>query len=112
MAWNVVSSISNLEARNFGQDELPPRNVRYDRADEVMVACFKLWESWDADALIVDKKSGIFADPSKVHYVDYVGKWIKTRGPLTVPRSPQGIQLSCRPAPRIAAATSPRAGRR
>jgi len=90
MAWNVVSSISNLEARNFGQDELPPRNVRYDRADEVMEACFKLWESWEPDALIVDKESGIFADPSKVHYVDYVGKWIKTRGPLTVPRSPQG----------------------
>jgi FMN-dependent oxidoreductase (nitrilotriacetate monooxygenase family) len=90
MAWNVVSSISNLEARNFGQDELPPRNVRYDRADEVMEACFKLWESWEPDALIVDKESGIFADPSKVHYVDYAGKWIKTRGPLTVPRSPQG----------------------
>ena len=90
MAWNVVSSISNLEARNFGQDELPPRNLRYDRADEVMEACFKLWESWEPDALIVDKESGVFADPSKVHYVDYAGKWIKTRGPLTVPRSPQG----------------------
>ena len=90
MAWNVVSSISNLEARNFGQDELPPRNLRYDRADEVMEACFRLWESWEPDALIVDKESGVFADPSKVHYVDYAGKWIKTRGPLTVPRSPQG----------------------
>src|ERR1700716_1855421 len=90
MAWNVVSSISNLEARNFGYDELPPRNLRYDRADEVMEACFRLWESWEPDALIVDKESGVFADPSKVHYVDYVGKWIKTRGPLTVPRSPQG----------------------
>ena len=64
--------------------------MRYDRADEVMEACFRLWESWEPDALIVDKESGVFADPSKVHYVDYVGKWIKTRGPLTVPRSPQG----------------------
>ena len=63
MAWNVVSSISNLEARNFGHDALPPRNTRYDRADEVMEACFKLWESWEPDALIVDKESGVFADP-------------------------------------------------
>jgi FMN-dependent oxidoreductase (nitrilotriacetate monooxygenase family) len=55
-----------------------------------MEACFKLWESWGPGALIVDKESGVFADPSKVHYVDYAGKWIKTRGPLTVPRSPQG----------------------
>ncbi len=56
-----------------------------------MEACFKLWESWEPDALVVDKESGIFADPAKVHYVDYAGKWIKTRGPLTVPLAgPQG----------------------
>ncbi len=54
-----------------------------------MEACFRLWESWEPDALIVDKESGVFADPSKVHYVDYAYR-IKTRGPLTVPRSPQG----------------------
>ena len=89
MAWNVVSSINHLEARNFGQDRLPDRDTRYDRADEVLEACGKLWESWDADALVMDKERGIFADPSKIHYVNYAGQWIKTRGPLTVPRSPQ-----------------------
>ncbi len=30
------------------------------------------------------------ADPSKVHYANYEGRWIKTRGPLSIPRSPQG----------------------
>ena len=63
--------------------------LRYDRADEVLEACGKLWESWDADALVMDKERGVFADPSKIHYVNYAGRWIKTRGPLTVPRSPQ-----------------------
>jgi len=90
IAWNVVSSISNLEARNFGQDQLASRDQRYDRADEVVEACMKLWRSWDADALVMDRDSGVFADPSKVHYADYQGKHVKTRGPLTVPRSPQG----------------------
>ncbi len=89
-AWNVVASTSTLEARNFGMDEMPGRAERYDRADEVLEACFALWDSWEDGALLGDKASGAFADPSKVHYVDYAGKWIRTRGPLTTPRSPQG----------------------
>ncbi|HWK44846.1 MAG TPA: LLM class flavin-dependent oxidoreductase [Stellaceae bacterium] len=90
VAWNVVTSATDLEARNAGLDELPPRELRYDRADEVMEACFALWNSWDEDALIRDKEAGIMADPAKVHYANYEGRWIKTRGPLSIPRSPQG----------------------
>jgi FMN-dependent oxidoreductase (nitrilotriacetate monooxygenase family) len=90
VAWNVVASHGHLEARNFGVDQLPARDTRYDYADEVVEAVCRLWESWDADALVLDKQRGIYANPDKVHYVDYAGKWIRTRGPLTVPRSPQG----------------------
>ncbi len=90
VAWNVVTSATDLEARNAGLDELPPRELRYDRADEVLEACFALWNSWDEDALVRDKQAGIMADPAKVHYADYEGRWIRTRGPLSIPRSPQG----------------------
>ncbi len=90
VAWNVVTSATNLEAQNAGMDELPPREERYDRADEMMEACFALWNSWDADAFVLDKANGILADPAKVHYANYEGRWIKTRGPLSIPRSPQG----------------------
>lgn len=90
VAWNVVTSATDLEARNAGFDELPPRELRYDRADEVLEACFALWNSWDADALVRDKRAGIMADPAKVHYANYAGRWIRTRGPLSIPRSPQG----------------------
>jgi FMN-dependent oxidoreductase (nitrilotriacetate monooxygenase family) len=90
VAWNVVTSATDLEARNAGLDELPPRDLRYDRADEVMEACFTLWNSWDDDALVLDKRAGIMSDPAKVHYANYTGRWIKTRGPLSIPRSPQG----------------------
>ena len=89
-AWNVVTSATDLEARNAGLDELPPREQRYDRADEVLEACFALWNSWDADAFVGDKASGVLADPAKVHYANYRGRWISTRGPLSIPRSPQG----------------------
>jgi FMN-dependent oxidoreductase (nitrilotriacetate monooxygenase family) len=90
VAWNVVTSATDLEAQNAGMDELPPREERYDRADEVLEACFALWNSWDTDAFVLDKAAGILADPAKVHYANYEGRWIKTRGPLSIPRSPQG----------------------
>ena len=90
VAWNVVTSATELEARNAGMDSLPPREERYDRADEVLEACFALWNSWDADAFVLDKQAGVLADPAKVHYANYEGRWIKTRGPLSIPRSPQG----------------------
>lgn len=89
-AWNVVASHGHLEAQNFGLDQLPARDVRYDYADEVVEAVCRLWESWDADALVLDKQRGFYADPAKVRYANYQGKWIRTRGPLTVPPSPQG----------------------
>ncbi len=93
MAWNVVTSASTLQAKNFGMESLPDRSVRYRMADEVLEACMRLWRSWEPDALIMDKASGAFADPSKVHYANYEGQWIRTRGPLTVPHSPQGYPV-------------------
>ena len=90
VAWNVVTSATDLEAQNAGMDQLPPRDERYDRGDEVLEACFALWNSWDEDAFVLDKASGVFADPAKVHYANYEGRWVKTRGPLSIPRSPQG----------------------
>jgi FMN-dependent oxidoreductase (nitrilotriacetate monooxygenase family) len=90
IAWNVVTSAFEQEAKNFGMTGLADKNERYDRAEEVLIACCKLWESWEPDALKLDKAAGIFADPAKVHMVDFVGKWISTRGPNTVPRTPQG----------------------
>ena len=65
-------------------------DLRYDRADEFMEVVLGHWDSWEDGALIVDKKSGRFADPTKVKRLDHNGKFFKSRGPFTVPRSPQG----------------------
>lgn len=90
VAWNVVTSTNDLEAANAGLDGMRPHDERYDRADEVLEACFALWNTWDPDPFVFDKESGEFGDPSKVHYADYEGRWVKTRGPLPTPQSPQG----------------------
>ena len=88
--WNVVTSTTDFEARNFGLADLPPKEERYDRADEVVEACCALWDCWQEDALVMDKESGFFIDPEKVRYANYDGRYVRTRGPLTIPRSPQG----------------------
>ncbi len=90
VAWNIVTSTRREEARNFGMDDLPAKELRYDMADEVVEACCALWDCWDEGSLLMDKERGIMVDASKVRYADYAGKWYKTRGPLTMPRSPQG----------------------
>lgn len=89
-AWNVVTSTFDAEARRFGMEKMPGRAERYDRAEEVVEACVRLWESFPADALVLDKEGGQFIDPSRLRPFEYHGKHVSTEGPLTVPASPQG----------------------
>jgi FMN-dependent oxidoreductase (nitrilotriacetate monooxygenase family) len=89
-AWNVVTSVNDSEAQNFGVEEHPGHDERYDRADEFLEATTGLWDTWDDDALVLDREGAVFADPEKVHELGYKGRWYEVRGPLTVPRTPQG----------------------
>jgi FMN-dependent oxidoreductase (nitrilotriacetate monooxygenase family) len=89
-AWNVVTSVNDGEARNYGVDHHLAHDARYDRADEFLQATTGLWDTWDDDALVLDREGGVFADPAKVRPLDHQGEWFQVKGPLTVPRSPQG----------------------
>lgn len=89
-AWNVVTSLNDGEAMNMGRDGVMEHDLRYDRADEFMQVVLGHWDSWEDDALIVDKASRRFGDGSKVHRLDHVGEYFRSRGPFTVPRSAQG----------------------
>jgi FMN-dependent oxidoreductase (nitrilotriacetate monooxygenase family) len=89
-AWNVVTSVNDSEAQNYGLREHLEHDARYDRADEFLEATTALWDTWDDDALVLDRVGGTFADPDKVHQLNFEGQWFNVRGPLTVPRSPQG----------------------
>jgi FMN-dependent oxidoreductase (nitrilotriacetate monooxygenase family) len=89
-AWNVVTSINDNEAQNFGVDAILGHDARYDRADEFLEATTGLWDTWDDDALVLDREAGLFARPEAVRELAYEGQHYRTRGPLTVPRGPQG----------------------
>lgn len=87
--WNIVTSSAN-EAPNFGNDELSEHAERYRRADEFTQVVIGLWDCFEDDAVIIDKKSGAFFEPSRLRVLNHEGKYFKVRGPLSLPRSPQG----------------------
>ncbi len=89
-AWNVVTSVNDSEAQNYGFTEHLGHDERYERADEFLEATVGLWDTWEDDALVLDRSAGVFADPTRVHELGHEGKWFTVRGPLTVPRCPQG----------------------
>ena len=89
VAWNIVSSYSKSEWDAYGAT-MSLRQDRYARMEEYMELCYKLWGSWEPDAIIADKASGIYADPAKVHEVDHAGEYFRCRGRSFVSRSPQG----------------------
>jgi long-chain alkane monooxygenase len=89
IAWNIVSSYSKSEWDAYGA-EMTKRSARYERMEEYMEVCYKLWDSWDPDAIVADRATGIFADPAKVREVDHVGEFFRCKGRSFVFRSPQG----------------------
>ena len=93
VAWNVVTSLNDAEAQNYGAQRHMAHDDRYDVADEFLQVVYGLWDSWEDDALVLDRAQGYFADPGKVHQLDYQGQWYQAKGPLTVPRSPQGYPV-------------------
>ena len=91
--WNVVTTAGVDAARNFNLDELPSHRDRYERAAEFIDVARKLWDSWEDDAPLGDKDSGVWGDDTKVHPPSHVGRFFKVAGALNVPRSPQGHPL-------------------
>ena len=81
------------EALNFGRDGNIEHANRYGRAAEYLDVVTALWDSWEDDAVTIDKEGGFFADPALVHRVDHRGANFRVRGPLNVPRAPQGHPL-------------------
>ena len=88
--WNVVTSQSDMEAANYGLDLHAQHAERYARAADFVDVVTKLWDSWDEDALILDRAGGIAVDPAKLRTVDHRGPYYAVQGPLNVSRPPQG----------------------
>ena len=94
VGFNIVTGLNpGGLADNLGI-ELREHDARYERAEEFMQVCYSLWQSWDPDALARDPDQPLFADPDKVHELNFVGEHFRCRGPLQLPRSPQEIPVT------------------
>jgi N-acetyl-S-(2-succino)cysteine monooxygenase len=90
VGWNVVTSSAASEALNFSHQAHAPHDQRYERAAEFIQVAQGLWDTWEDDAHVLDQKTGLFFHPEKLHLLHHKGKHFQVRGPLMVPRSPQG----------------------
>ena len=88
--WNIVTTANDAAAPNFGLAEHPEHADRYARASEFVDAVTALWDSWEDDAVVLDRAAGIYADPAKIHEIGHAGRYVRVKGPFNQPRPPQG----------------------
>ncbi|MBB6691619.1 LLM class flavin-dependent oxidoreductase [Cohnella xylanilytica] len=88
--WNVVTSPLEGSALNYGKTEHPSHDERYRIAEEYLEVAKGLWDSWEDDAFVRDKESGVFFDPAKMHRLNHKGRYFSVQGPLNIARSKQG----------------------
>ena len=88
--WNAVTSALEGLGRNHGHERIHPHALRYEMANEYLDVALGLWDSWEDDAFVRDKKSGVYADLTKMHTLNHKGKFYSVEGPLNMERSPQG----------------------
>ncbi|MCM3630466.1 LLM class flavin-dependent oxidoreductase [Paenibacillus glycanilyticus] len=88
--WNIVTSPLEGSALNYGKKEHPDHDKRYRIATEYLEVTRGLWDSWEDDAFVRDKESGVFFDPAKMHALNHEGEFFSVKGPLNIARSKQG----------------------
>lgn len=91
--WNIITSANQAEAGNFSRDEHVAHAQRYARAHEAVEIVEGLWDSWDDDAFLYDRDSGMYFDPTRLHTLGHEGELFRVSGPLNVPRPPQGYPV-------------------
>jgi FMN-dependent oxidoreductase (nitrilotriacetate monooxygenase family) len=91
--WNLVTSATDWEARNFGLDNQIPHNERYKRAHEYVSVVKGLWDSWGDGAYQFGKETGRVFEPEQLHVLDHKGDYFSVRGPLAGPRPVQGYPV-------------------
>jgi alkanesulfonate monooxygenase SsuD/methylene tetrahydromethanopterin reductase-like flavin-dependent oxidoreductase (luciferase family) len=93
LGWMPSTLEHDAVVSGFGAHMQVPDDEREAKARDFIDATTRLWESWDDDALIIDKESGVYLDSDKVRRVDYRGKYFTVMGPLNAARPPQSYPL-------------------
>jgi len=90
IGWNIVTTWSPQAGSNFGGIGQVSHGDRYERAEEYMTVVNGLWDSWGDAAVLDDRSGGRYANPELVRPINHEGVHYRVKGPLNLPRSPQG----------------------
>ena len=85
--WNLVTSLTDAEAKNFNKEAHAAHADRYVRAREFAQVVLGLWDTWEDDAMVYDKAAGVYLDPDKLHFLNHKGAHFSVRCPLMVVRN-------------------------
>lgn len=87
----LVSNASNADHRAAFSGAKRLEGVDLDEREREFKAVVEgLWQSWDADALVLDRVEARFFKPEAMHPLNHQGPHFSVRGPLNVMRSPRG----------------------
>ncbi|MBM9469572.1 NtaA/DmoA family FMN-dependent monooxygenase [Nakamurella leprariae] len=90
VGWNIVTGSAQAASALLFGEPLMPHDDRYAKAAEHVDLSLRFWEGcWESDALVKDAAAGVWADPNKVHEIEYEGTYFSTKGVLVTPPSPQ-----------------------
>ncbi|MCM0620144.1 NtaA/DmoA family FMN-dependent monooxygenase [Nocardioides bruguierae] len=95
VGMNVVTSVTDRVAQNYGYEEHLAHDERYEMAMEWVDVVQQLQGSWLPGAVVADADGGVYADHTKVKPIDHVGKFFRSRGPLNTIPGPQGKVPIC-----------------
>jgi FMN-dependent oxidoreductase (nitrilotriacetate monooxygenase family) len=95
VGMNLVTSSPHQAAQNYGLDQHIEHDERYQMADEWIQVVKGLWNTWEEDAVIADEVNHRYADHTKIHTLDFEGKYFKSRGPINMPPGPQREPVLC-----------------
>lgn len=87
--WNAVTTPLEGSGRNYSREH-PEHELRYEIADEYLDVTKGLWDSWDDDAFVRNRETGVYADKAKLHTLGHKGRFFRVEGPLNIGRSKQG----------------------
>jgi FMN-dependent oxidoreductase (nitrilotriacetate monooxygenase family) len=87
--WNAVTTPLEGSGRNYSREH-PEHELRYEIADEYLEVIKGLWDSWDDDAFLRNRETGVYADKTKLHTLSHKGRFFRVEGPLNISRSKQG----------------------
>lgn len=90
VGWNLVTSMTDLEALNHSMEKLPPHDKRYEKAEEFAVLMDKLFHSWDSKEFVYQRDEKKLINPANIQPFNHEGAYFKVFGPSTTPKSPQG----------------------